>query len=510
MEAQKKQTYQKPNDVKLVDFVGGRIMPHAADLEQNVLCGCMVTKQGLDDMMAVIKTAGVFYKDEHRCIYEAIAVLYAEGNPVDLSTVSHKLRALGMLERAGGDYNILTIYQSFSSGAQNDYHSHILLQYYMKRELITRSMKLMAAAYNDETDSIALMQDWAKEQDEVSQYVFNGRREKMFEENLKDVRDKVEYLTNKDPEEFTGVSLGIENVDRFTCGIQPQDLVVIAARPGMGKTSAMLSSIVGEAKNGNHVGVFTLEMSAYQLTARLITMETDLHAGQLTKKGFEKPQYFGTLDNAISRMKSYGIHIDETASADISHVQSKARLWKRKYNITAVYVDYLQLLKDRSENFREQEVAEISRKLKALAKELDIPVIALSQLSRKVEERNDKRPKASDLRESGAIEQDADIIIMLYRPEKYYGDAWEQHIDEDVLKKGGNTEMIFEKYRNGAPDTAVALYWIGDKTKFIDPAQRYNTNTLPDVDWEREAQQRASAYKVQPNDAFGDNDKAPF
>lgn len=470
-----KQNYQSVRrDTPVVMLEVGKMPPHAADLEEAVLGAMLIDKKGQSECFEVIRTADVFYRDAHKVIFEAARQLAEAGDPVDMITVSEQLKRNGKLEMAGGDWQLIQLTQKVSSSAHIEFHSRILLQYYIKRTAIMQMSKLIADAYNEETDSLELLDNLSGMLDIITSDVMQGKQVPTFKQNLENVYEKVRFLTDAEPGEVTGVSTGFNNVDRFTCGWQEEELIIIAARPGMGKTALMMKCVNTNAKKGVPVGVVSAEMSAYSLTARSIAGESSFHLRQLTKEGFEKPQYFGTLDTVIRKMENYPIYIDDKASPDISHVMNVARAWKRKHNIGILVVDYLQLLRDSSvKGNREAEIASISRKLKAIGKELKIPVVALSQLSRAVETRGgNKRPLLSDLRESGAIEQDADAVIFIYRPEYYGYDITDDGvIDEGVRNSGGDTELIFAKYRGGAPNTVLGLRWDGNKTKFYDPEE---------------------------------------
>jgi replicative DNA helicase len=240
----------------------------------------------------------------------------------------------------------------------------------------------------------------------------------------------------------------------------------------MGKTSYVLKCAIENCKKDEAVGIISLEMSVEQLTARAVAIDTSFHLGQLLKKGFEKNDYFQSYTQHQERMSKYPLYIDDSGKTDITDIVIQAKLWQRKYGIKVLIIDYIQLMTDRSvKGNREAEISSISRRLKKLAKELNIPIIALSQLSRQCETRGaSKRPLLSDLRDSGAIEQDADIVQFLYRPEYYHIDIDESQYDDSLhglISAGANSEVIFAKYRAGSVGTTL-LRWVGDKTKFVD------------------------------------------
>lgn len=361
--------------------------------------------------------------------------------------------------------------------------------------------QITSLAMDESVDVFDLMARWTKEFDKVNDLILTGRKTATISDTLQDLGKRIEVLskvTGDTP--LTGVHTGFKNINTYTGGYQSGDLVVLAARPGMGKTAKVLKTVVENAKIGNSVGFVSLEMSIHSLTARIMAIDSNFHLGQLLKTGFDKPQYFDSFHNHAGRIADYPIYVDDSGASDISDVVILARLWKRKYGIKMLVVDYMQLMTDKTKgNNREQEVSSVSRRLKLLAKELEIPIIVLAQLSRAVETRGGApRPKLSDLRESGSIEQDADIVEFIYRPEYYNID--ESQWDDVMVERNANTEIIFAKYRGGGIGTTY-LKWIGDKTKFIDPMDDneqqppvwYGGNDLP---------------TVSPEDAFGSNEVA--
>lgn len=460
-------TYQ-PKNLKsaTISLEKGKVMPHSLEIEEAVLGALLVDSNSIDECLIVLKSSEVFYKESHKVIFEAISALYASNEVIDLLTVGARLRSMGSFETAGGDYALITLTQKISSGAHIEMHSRMLLQFYIKRQLIRDASMMLSTAYDHDIDSLQLLNNWGDALDVLQEQISSGRKNVSYSEGLDLVEKRVEFLTHKSPEEVTGARTGFNVIDQFTGGYQPGELIVEAARPGMGKTAKMLKCALENARIGSGVGIVSAEMSAVQLITRTVAIDTNFHLTQLTKKGFEKAEYFATLSANKHRMKEFPIYIDDAASPDIRHVQATLRMWKRKFDIKIAVVDYLQLLSDTTkQGNREQEIASISRKLKGLAKELNIPVIALSQLSRAVETRgSSKRPMLSDLRESGAIEQDADMVTFIYRPEYY-----NIEVDDELAEMGANTEIIFAKYRGGAPGTTIGLHWQGDKTKFEDP-----------------------------------------
>lgn len=500
MEPFRNNQYQAKEVIKtqVINLEHGKLPPQAIDIEEAVLGAMLIDSKGVDECLMVIKSADVFYKEAHKHVFHAITELCNEGVGIDILTVSQRLRKLGLLELAGGDFALMELQQSVSSSAHVEFHCRLLLQYYIKRGIIRDASIMLSTAYDPDKDSLELLQDWGARLDEITAQSMNGKKGLSYADGLNMVESRIEFLTNKDPEEVTGAYTGFKVIDLFTGGYHGGELIVEAARPGMGKTAKMLKCALANAKNGKAVGIISAEMSTYQLIARTVAIDTDFHLRQITKTGFEKKEYFATLSQHKHRMNKYPIYIDDAGCPDIRHVQATIRMWVRKYGIKIAIVDYLQLLSDSSKaGNREQEVASISKKLKGLAKELDIPIVALSQLSRAVETRgSSKRPMLSDLRESGAIEQDADMVTFIYRPEYY-----DIEVDEEMLSIGANTEIIFAKYRGGAPGTTIGLYWQGDKTKFMDP-EEHLANLEQQAEMEQNGFEHKSLPSIEPSAAF--------
>lgn len=449
-------------------------LPAAVNFEGLVLGAMMVDESANDEVFMLVKDESVFTLSEHQHIYNAISELYRLGKPVDIATVSQQLTSTGKLDNAGGMFKIIELTQNISSSAHVEYHCQILLQQYIKRLVIMFNVKITALAYSDQTDVFDLLSRWQKEFDKVIDVTNKGRQTMSFPDALLKLKQEVETLSNNTEDvSMIGIPTGFKRINKHTGGYRNQDLVILAARPGMGKTAKVLKTVVENVKADNPVGFVSLEMSMHQLTARIVAIDTDFHLSQLLKTGFEKPKYFQRYDEHAERMSDYKLFIDDSGNNDITDIVLIAKLWKRMYGIKLLVVDYLQLMSDKSvKGNREQEISSVSRRLKLLAKELDIPVIALSQLSRSVETRGgNKRPLLSDLRESGSIEQDADIVEFIYRPD-YYGiditeDDYQDHKHIECVRLGANTEIIIAKYRGGSVGTLL-LQWIGDKTKFID------------------------------------------
>lgn len=468
----------KVEKTRIVNLDKGKLPPQAIELEEAILGSMLQLKTGLDDAMAVFNTPDVFYKDQHRCVFQAMLSLYSAGNPVDMLTVSSELRKLGLLEQAGGDFYLIQLTQKVASSAHTDYHCRIVLQKYIARMIIAFSSTIIGLAYDETTDVFDLISRWQKEFDKVADLTSTGRGTATYSALLNELKYSVERLSkNTDDVQLVGIDTGFQRTNRYTGGYRKQDLVIVGGRPGMGKTAKVVKTAVANVKKGIPVGFISGEMSAEQLVARSVAVDTNFHLNQLMKSGFSKPEYFTTLQRHIDRMKEYPLIIDDTGRMDINDVVILAKQWVRKHGIQLLIIDYLQLMKDRNlkGKNRNDELSEISRRLKMLAKELDIPVIALAQVNRDCEKRGaNKRPMISDIKDCGSIEQDADIVEFLYRPEYYKLELDVEDYEAGVRDKmahlismGANAEVIYAKYRGGATNTTL-LKWIGDKTKYVD------------------------------------------
>ena len=441
----------------------GNVPPQAVELEEAVLGALMLEKDSIIAVQEFI-TPEAFYTEEHRLIYKAIEELSMELKPIDLYTVSEKLRQTRKLTSVGGASYLAQLTQKVGSAAHIEFHSKIIAQKYVQRELIRAATEIQKKAYDESMDVTDLIDLAEGEIFKVSE----GHVKRDVQKSRDIITKTLQVIEEASKREggFSGVPTGFTHLDRLTLGWQPSDLIIIAARPSMGKTAFVLSlarNVAVDFEKG--VAFFSLEMSAEQLMMRLIVGESgldsrDVRNGQLT------PDQWKHLETSIKPLAAAPLFIDDTPALSIYEFRSKARRLKTQYDIQLVIIDYLQLMTaavDTRGGNREQEVAMISRSLKAIAKELNIPIIALSQLNRSVESRGgNKRPQLSDLRESGAIEQDADLVAFIHRPE-YYG----LMTDEDGTPTQGMAEIIVAKHRNGAVDT-IKLRFRKEQAKFMD------------------------------------------
>ncbi|SEL39782.1 replicative DNA helicase [Maribacter orientalis] len=483
----------------IINLERGKIPPQAIDLEEVVLGAMMIDKKGVDEVIDILHP-DVFYKDAHRFIYEAIFILFEESQPVDLLTVSSQLKKAGKLEVCGGDFYLIKLTQKVASSAHIEFHARIILQKYIQRSLIKISGEIIEDAYDDATDVFDLLDAAEAKLYDVTQGNLK-RSAETAQDLVIQAKKRIEEIAGK--EGMSGIPSGFDKVDKLTSGWQPSDLIIVAARPGMGKTALTLSMARNMAVNSNiPVAFFSLEMSSVQLITRLISSETGLSSEKLRTGKLEKHEW-EQLNVKVKSLEKAPLFIDDTPSLSIFDLRAKARRLASQHGIKMIMIDYLQLMTaggSQKGGNREQEISTISRNLKALAKELSVPVIALSQLSRAVETRGgSKRPILSDLRESGAIEQDADIVSFIYRPEYYKIDEWD---DEEHTPTQGQAEFIVAKHRNGGLEN-IRLKFIGNQGKF---------DNLDDFDSPFEFQSKMNANEENPfvtknlpsaDDAFG-------
>lgn len=442
----------------------GKLPPQALELEEAVLGALMIEKDALTSVVDILQPSS-FYKEAHQRIYNAILQLFGKSEPIDMLTVTTQLRSNGELEFVGGASYLVKLTNKVNSAANIEYHARIITQSAIKRDMIKIAGDILKDAYEDTTDVFTLL-------DKIEQNFFEIS-ERNIRKNYADastiMRATIEELEKKknNKDGLTGVASGFTALDRITSGWQNTELTIIAARPAMGKTAFVVSAMRNAAVEwGVPVALFSLEMSATQLMLRLISAEAEIDSNKLRKGKLENHEWV-QLHQKIKNLSSAPIYIDDTPALSILEMRAKCRRLKAQFDIGLVIIDYLQLMTAESggggKGNREQEIAAISRAMKNLAKEINVPVIALSQLSRAVETRGgDKRPQLSDLRESGSIEQDADMVMFLYRPEYYKITQ-----DEQGNSTEGVGEVIIAKNRSGDVDT-VKLKFIGKYTKFTD------------------------------------------
>lgn len=515
MEKARQTTQFTTSNNPIISLEKGKIPPQAVDLEEAVLGAMMIDKKGVSEVIDIL-SPDAFYKDAHRYIFEAIYTLFHDSQPIDLLTVSNQLKKEQKLDLTGGDFYLIQLTQKVASSAHIEFHARIILQKYILRSLIRISSETIEDSYDDTTDVFDLLDKAETKLFEISQNNIKTSTE-VAQSLISQAKKRIEEIANK--EGLSGVPSGFEKLDKLTSGWQPSDLIIIAARPGMGKTAFVLSMARNIVINNNiPVAVFSLEMSSVQLITRLISSETGLSSEKLRTGRLETHEW-EQLNVKVKKLETAPLYIDDSASLSIFDLRAKARRMVSQYGIKIIIIDYLQLMtagsSQKGGGNREQEISSISRNLKALAKELDIPVIALSQLSRAVETRSggSKRPLLSDLRESGAIEQDADIVSFIYRPEYYKIDVWD---DEQASPTDGQAEFIVAKHRNGATDS-IRLRFIDKLGKFenledFDSPHEFESKMNHEIE-----QLRASFKKGNPfednryqSNSFQNDDDVPF
>lgn len=455
------------NFAKELSISDGKMPPNAIDFEKLVIGTFLIDKKGLDHSIDLLKPE-VFYDPRHQEIFQAIVKLFESNHPVDLMTVIQELKKTERLGFAGGDHYIIDLTMGVSSSAHIEYHVRVILEKFILRSLINVSANVIDSSYKESTDVFELL-------DKAEQSFFeitNGTIKKGFDTANTLVKQAIETIKSlKDKEGISGIPSGFTAIDKETGGWQNSDLIIIAARPAMGKTAFMLSMARNIAVQHNiPLALFSLEMASVQLITRMIASETGISSEKL-RKGQMSDEEWQRLFNNVADLEKAPLYIDETPSLSVFDFRAKCRRLVMQHGVKIILVDYLQLMTANSgkggAGNREQEIATISRSLKAIAKELNVPVIALSQLSRSVETRPGKRPQLSDLRESGAIEQDADIVSFIFRPEYYKITTWDNDEDGGESSTENQAELIIAKHRNGAT-ADVRMSFIKNLAKFSD------------------------------------------
>ena len=461
---------------------GAKIQPQATELEEVVLGAMMVEKSAVNAVIDVLQPES-FYVEAYGEVFRAIQTLFNNSEPIDLLTVTEQLRKDGKLDMLGGSHRVASLTSRVASSANVEFHARIIAQKHIQRELIRVSNAIIEKAYDETSDVFDLLDEAESKLFEVAE----GNIRKSYESMstvMRQALDDIEAARNNE-DGVSGVPSGFHDLDKLTGGWQRSDMIVLAARPGMGKTAFVLSMARNMAVDHDiPVAVFSLEMSAVQLVQRLISSETEINSDKFRKGNLEEHEY-QQLHSRCGKLSKAPLFIDDTPGLNIFELRAKCRRLKAQHGIDLVIIDYLQLMSAGSDKGnREQEISSISRSIKGIAKELDVPIIALSQLSRNVETRGgDKRPLLSDLRESGAIEQDADIVAFIYRAE-YYGIT--EH--PDGIDTAGLGELILAKHRHGALDT-IKMKFVKNLAKFA------NYDTFSDLGM--------AGGAMQPNAAFG-------
>src|SRR5687767_9626608 len=510
---------RRKSTLDLGTMVYGKLPPQAKDLEEAVLGAIMLEKGAFDTIVEILKPE-CFYVDAHQRIFKSMQGLAQKNQPIDILTVTEELRSREELEMIGGPYYVTRLTNAVVSSANIEAHAKIILQKFIQRELIRISGEIIGDAYEDSTDVFDLLDDAESKLFEIT----NNHLRKNFDtidSVLVKTIQRIEDLRHKN-EDITGVPSGYSSLDRVTYGWQNTDLIILAARPAVGKTAFALNLARNAAMHATKptpVALFSLEMSAGQLVQRILAAESEIWLEKIARGKLEEHEMKQLYARGIQRLAQAPLFIDDTPALNIFELRAKCRRLKNKHNIGLIIIDYLQLMSGTGENRnsnREQEISNISRNLKALAKELSVPIIALSQLSREVEKRGakdgTKMPQLSDLRESGAIEQDADMVMFLYRPEYY--DITTNEMGENNC---GETHVKIAKHRNGSLET-IKLKALLHIQKFIeDDGADFNPGPTPSGgSWKPVSSSGGDDAKLyiqkgsKMNDSAYDDDDAPF
>jgi replicative DNA helicase len=448
-----------PGVTTLPDF--GKVPPQANDMEEAVLGAVMLEKEAVITILDILKPES-FYREAHQKIFKAISDLSSREFPVDLYTVTEELHSRHELESVGGPVYLTQLTSKVVSAANVDYHARIVAQKYIQRELIRVSTEIQTRSFDDTYDVTELL-DYSE--NALFQIAEGNIKREVAPINvvIKEAIREIEEAGKRE-DALVGIPSGFTKLDRLTSGWQKSELIIIAARPSMGKTAFALSMARNMAiDHGKKVAIFSCEMSSIQLVNRLIIAETDI-PGDKIKNGRLSEEEWKQLDTRIKKLVQAPIFIDDTPAISIFELRAKCRRLMAQHKLDIVIVDYLQLMSGpENAGSREQEVSNISRSLKSIAKELNVPILALSQLNRSVEMRGGtKRPLLSDLRESGAIEQDADMVVFIHRQDKFGLLTF-----EDGSSTKGIAEIILAKNRNGPVDD-VRLKFREEKAQFVD------------------------------------------
>jgi replicative DNA helicase len=488
----------------------GMMPPQAIDLEEAIIGAAMLEPSALNVVIEIV-TPEDFYKETHKLIFEALLKMFQQNKPIDLLTVTQFLLTTGTLNEAGGAFYITNLTSRVASAANIEYHARIVKQMSIKRTLIKTCSLIVRDSYQDTTDVFEVVEIAQKELDDAMNGIVNNKVANVtdiFNANMQEARNAALHGIR------TGISSGLMLLDNLTNGSQPGELIIIAGRPGMGKSSLALSMAAYSAILDNvPTAFFSLEMPSSQIVGRMSAFYSGIGASRITKKQLSI-QEIEQIEETGKIIKNKPFHIDDTPSLTLTELKAKARNLVREHGVKIIYVDYLQLMRSGQNLFnREQEVAEISRGLKSLAKELKIPIIALSQLSRSVESRGgDKKPMLQDLRESGSIEMDADMVMFCYRPEYYGIEGYE--VGMETIDTSGLFMLLIAKHRNGELGE-IPLKMVHSATQVINhehwaPKTTTKTNSFDEI------VNNSSGITISPNTGFYSeknikpDDEAPF
>jgi replicative DNA helicase len=505
---------RKSGPLDLGTMMYGKIPPQAKDLEEAVLGAIMLEKSAFDTVAEILKP-DCFYVEANQRIYRAMQALQQKNSPIDLLTVVEELKFREEIDLVGGPYYVTRLTNAVVSSANIETHSRIILQKFIQRELIRISGEIIGDAYEESTDVFDLLDEAESKLFEITNN--HLRRDYVsIDTILVKTISRIEDLRTRQ-DEITGVPTGFSLLDRITYGWQQSDLIILAARPSVGKTAFALNLARNAAMHPTKptaVGFFSLEMSSSQLVQRILSAESEIWLEKISRGRLEEHEMKQLYKKGIEKLASAPIHIDDTAALNIFELRAKCRRLKNKHNVGLIIIDYLQLMSGTGENRnanREQEISRISRDLKGLAKELQVPIIALSQLSREVEKRSqgNKMPQLSDLRESGAIEQDSDLVMFMYRPEYY--DITANELGES---NKGETHIRIAKHRNGQLET-IKLKALLHIQKFVEEDGDFNASLPAGGNWTpvKDIDGDSARLYIQKGSKMNDgefDDEAPF
>lgn len=457
-------------DLRLYDL--GKVPPQAVDIEELILGSVLLTNQCYEVVFPNMNE-DFFYKDSHQKIFLAMKEMYNSREPIDIRTVTHYLRKSGDLDIVGGAYAVSQLTNSIASTANIDAHVKIVTQKYIQRSIIKNCTEMITESYEDASDVFDTLNKLENFTTEINSFISGGDHQIDFAKGVMDVYQKI---TTYNENELNGMCTGNAKLNSITGGWQRKDLVLLCARPGMGKSTRALEFSLSAINKGFKPCIFSLEMSQEQLIKKYLINKSLVSANRVTNRSLSEKDILD-LSNAASQLMTYPIYINDKAGVNVNYIRSVLRQRKKKFGVDICIIDYLQLLKN-NENMkgrtREQEISSISIALKELAKELDIAVIALSQLNREVEKRSDKRPIKSDLRESGQLEQDADLIIGNYRPSQYYSfDSDPDYKDVSEADYKRLSEMVILKNRHGESEIIIKEDFYGEYSKFVSDPSNY-------------------------------------
>ncbi|RJQ70708.1 MAG: replicative DNA helicase [Desulfobacteraceae bacterium] len=445
---------KSPKDPSLL-----KLPPHSIEAEESILSAILLDNSTLLDVLEIL-TAEDFYRTAHQKIFAAVEALFKKAEPVDLITLANALRDAGVLDEIGGAAYLARLMDTVPSAINVSHHARIVRDKSALRRLIAKAGEITQRCFEDAGDFDEVLNFAEGAVFEISE----NKHRAAFHPLSKIIEINIDALEKRQENRalVTGISTGFTRLDNMTSGLQGSDLIILAARPSMGKTALALNLARNAAMEANvPVAIFSLEMSKEQLSMRMLCAEARVDSSRL-RSGFLNPEDWNRITDAASGLSEAPIFIDDSPDISATSIRTKSRRLKMDKDLGLIIIDYLQLMRGSpvSER-RDLEISEISRSLKLLAKELNVPVLALSQLNRKLEERSDKRPQLSDLRESGALEQDADVVAFIYRDEVYNKD------ENNPLR--GTAEVILAKQRNG-PTGVVPLTFLGAYTRFENPA----------------------------------------